>query len=65
MQRLRSSGRRSAIRPPSQYPSERATSTTPIVFAQMIVEAPKNGAISRAAAISVPRLAVPTTKTRT
>jgi hypothetical protein len=35
------------------------------VFAQTIVEAPKNGAMSRAAAISAPRLAEPTTKTST
>ena len=35
------------------------------MFAQTIVEAPKNGAISRAAAISAPRLAEPTTNTRT
>ena len=34
-----------------------------IVFAQTIVEAPKNGASRRAAAISAPRLAAPTTKT--
>jgi hypothetical protein len=34
------------------------------VFAQTIVEAPKNGAIKRATAISAPRLAAPTTKTR-
>jgi hypothetical protein len=33
------------------------------VFAQTIVEAPKNGAISLAAAISAPRLAMPTTAT--
>ena len=33
-----------------------------MVLAQMIVEAPKYGASSRAAAISVPRLAAPTTK---
>jgi hypothetical protein len=33
------------------------------VFAQTIVEAPKYGASSRAAAISTPRLAAPTTKT--
>jgi hypothetical protein len=33
------------------------------VFAQTIVEAPKKGAISRAAAISAPRLAMPTTPT--
>jgi hypothetical protein len=31
------------------------------VFAQMIVEAPKYGASSRAAEISAPRLAAPTT----
>ena len=47
-------GWRSAKRPPSQYPTESATSTTPIVFAHTIVDAPKNGAISRAAAISAP-----------
>ena len=35
----------------------------PIVFAQTIVDAPKYGARSRAAAISAPRLAAPTTKT--
>jgi hypothetical protein len=34
-------GWRSAKRPPNQYPAERATRTTPIVFAQTIVEAPK------------------------
>jgi hypothetical protein len=34
-----------------------------IVFAHTIVEAPKNGAISRAAAISAPSVAVPTLKT--
>ena len=33
------------------------------MLAQMIVEAPKYGASSRAAAISVPRLAAPTTNT--
>src|SRR5215218_5885200 len=42
---------------------ERATSTTAIVFAQTIVESPKNGAISRATAISDPSVADPTTKT--
>src|SRR5215217_5523560 len=57
-------GCRSAKRPPSQYPTDNATRTTPIVLAQTIVEAPKNGATSRAAAISAPRLAAPTTKTR-
>ena len=35
-----------------------------MVFAQMIVEAPKSGASRRAAAISVPRLVAPPTKTR-
>ena len=34
-----------------------------IVFAQTKVEAPKKGASSRAAPISLPRLAAPTTKT--
>jgi hypothetical protein len=34
------------------------------VFAQTIVEAPKKGASSRAAAISAPRVPVPTTKTK-
>ena len=34
-------GLRSAHRPPSQYPTDSATSTTPIVFAHTIVEAPK------------------------
>jgi hypothetical protein len=33
------------------------------VFAQTIVDAPKYGDIRRAAAISAPRLAIPTTKT--
>src|SRR5215217_152258 len=42
-----------------------ATSTTAIVLAQMIVESPKNGAMSRAAAISVPRVETPTANTRT
>ena len=42
-----------------------ATRTIPIVFAQTIVEAPKNGAISRAAAISAPSEPVPTTKMKT
>ena len=42
-----------------------ATSTTPIVFAQTIVEAPKYGASRRTAAISAPSEPVPTTKTRT
>src|SRR3954447_4272599 len=42
---------------------ESATSTTAIVFAHTIVEAPKNGAISRAAAISAPSVEDPTTKT--
>jgi hypothetical protein len=36
-------------------------STVAIVFAQMIVEAPKYGASSRAAEISAPRLADQTT----
>src|ERR687893_2162219 len=40
-----------------------ATRTIAIVFAQTIVEAPKNGAISRAAAISAPSVDVPTTNT--
>jgi hypothetical protein len=35
------------------------------VFAHTVVEAPKYGASSRAAAISLPRLAAPTTKTTT
>jgi hypothetical protein len=34
-----------------------------IVFAHTIVEAPKNGAINRAAAISAPSVAMPTEKT--
>jgi hypothetical protein len=34
-----------------------------IVFAHTIVEAPKYGAINRAAAISAPSVAVPTAKT--
>src|SRR3954451_135728 len=42
---------------------ESASSTTPIVLAQTIVLAPKNGAISRAAAISAPSDARPVTKT--
>ena len=33
------------------------------MFAHTIVEAPKNGAISRAAAISAPSVAMPTAKT--
>ena len=33
------------------------------MFAQTIVEAPKNGAISRAAEISAPSVATPTQKT--
>ena len=33
------------------------------MFAHTIVESPKNGAISRAAAISAPRVELPTTKT--
>src|SRR4051812_20073154 len=40
-----------------------ATRTVPMVFAQTIVEAPKNGAISRAAAISAPSVETPTTNT--
>ena len=56
-------GWRSANRPPTQYPIASDTSTTPIVFAHTIVEAPKNGAISRAAAISAPSEAAPTTNT--
>ena len=63
LQSARSDGSRSARRPPNQYPIESATRTTPIVFAQTIVEAPKNGAISRATAISAPSDPVPTTKT--
>src|SRR3954447_18850582 len=43
---------------------ESATSTTAIVFAHTIVEAPKNGAINRAAAISAPSVDAATTKTR-
>src|SRR4051812_49855787 len=35
-----------------------------MVLAHTIVEAPKNGAISRAAAISAPSVEAPTTKTR-
>src|SRR5215203_2785882 len=42
---------------------ESATSTIAIVFAHTIVESPKNGAISRAAAISAPSVEVPTTNT--
>src|SRR3954447_6728582 len=42
---------------------DRATRTTAIVFAHTIVDAPKNGAISRAAAISEPSDAVPVTNT--
>src|SRR3954468_7263453 len=34
-----------------------------MVFAHTTVDAPKNGAISRAAAISAPRVAIPTAKT--
>ena len=33
------------------------------MFAHTIVDAPKNGAINRAAAISVPSVAIPTAKT--
>src|SRR3954447_9665169 len=44
---------------------ESATSTTAIVFAHTIVEAPKNGAIRRAAAISAPSVDAPTTNTST
>ena len=40
-----------------------ATRTVAIVLAQTIVDAPKNGAISRAAAISAPRVDTPTEKT--
>src|SRR3712207_886866 len=36
-----------------------------MVLAQTIVDAPKNGAMSRAAAISAPRVETPTTKTST
>src|ERR671918_870166 len=57
-------GWRSARRPPSQYPTDSATSTIPIVFAHTIVEAPKYGASRRTAAISAPSEPVPTTKTR-
>src|SRR3954447_6745845 len=56
-------GWRSATRPPTQYPTDSDTSTTPIVFAHTIVDAPKNGAIRRAAAISAPSVAMPTEKT--
>src|ERR671910_689908 len=42
---------------------ESATSTIAIVFAHTIVESPKNGAISLAAAISAPSVEVPTTNT--
>ena len=52
-------GWRSANRPPSQYPTDSETRTTPIMFAQTIVDAPKNGAISLAAAISAPNEAAP------
>ena len=60
-QRHRSStcGRRSAIEPPSQYPIDSATSTVAIVLAHTMVDAPKNGASSRAAAISAPRVDTP------
>src|SRR4051812_32683252 len=56
-------GWRSASRPPSQYPADSATSTTPIVLAHTTVEAPKKGASRRTAAISAPSEPVPTTKT--
>src|ERR671911_2015895 len=62
-QSARMLGWRSARRPPSQYPTESATSTVPIVFAHTIVEAPKYGASRRTAAISAPSEPVPTTKT--
>src|SRR5918995_905357 len=42
---------------------ESATSTVAIVFAHTIVDAPKKGAMSRAAAISAPRVETPTVKT--
>ena len=61
----RKSGRRSANRPPNQYPTDNATNTTAIVFAHTTVDAPKNGAINRAAAISAPNVDTPTTNTNT
>ena len=57
------SGRRSAIRPPSQYPSASAASTIPMRFAQTIVDEPKYGASSLEAAISVARAPIPAPNT--
>ncbi len=54
-------GRPAARRASSRRDS--ATSTTPIVFAHTIVDAPKYGASSRTAAISAPSEPVPTTNT--
>src|SRR2546423_1307954 len=51
--------------PTSEPAVEIATTRVAFVFAQTMVEAPKYGARSRAAAISLPRLAAPTTKTTT
>src|SRR5688572_21522081 len=62
-QRPRIVGLRSAHFPPSQYPTDSATSTTPIVFAHTTVDAPKYGASRRTAAISAPSEPVPTTNT--
>src|SRR4029079_7153190 len=44
-------------------PIESATRTVAMVFAHTIVDAPKNGAMSLAAAISDPRVETPTVKT--
>ena len=59
----RGSGRRSARRPPSQYPNASPASTMPIRFAQTIVEEPKYGASSLEAAISVASEPMPAPKT--
>ena len=55
-----------AGRPAGRRTSSRSTARRArraIVFAHTIVESPKNGAIRRAAAISAPSVAMPTTKT--
>ena len=61
--RSRGSGRRSARRPPSQYPTASAARMIPIRFAQTIVDEPKYGARSRDAVISVASAPMPAPKT--
>ena len=59
----RSSGRRSATLPPSQYPTERYSSVIPMTFAQTTFDVPKFGASSRAPVTSVPSVATPARNT--